>query len=108
MGKSQRVKGATAEREVAAIFRSHNLGGRRTGQMQAQNGAPETDVEIDVAGVHLEVKRQETTKIDAWCEQARRDAPEGVTPVVVYRRSRQPWRVVLELDDYIDLLKRAG
>ena len=35
------------------------------------------------------------------------ETPEHLTPVVVYRRSRAPWRCSLLLEDLIDLLREA-
>jgi Holliday junction resolvase len=103
----QRVKGAVGEREVAGILRDHGFNGRRTAPLQTNKANPEADV-AGIPGHHLEIKRQERISIEAWCQQAEADAPEGVKPVVVFRRSRQPWRVTLKLDDFLELVKEAG
>ena len=108
MSRAQREKGKAAEREVANVFKAAGIAARRTAPMQSQNGAPEADVEVALPNTHLEVKRQETIKIEAWCRQAEGEAPPGASAVVVWRRSAQPWRVTLTLDDYIELRKRAG
>ena len=108
MSRAQREKGKRGEREVANIFTAAGIAARRTAPMQSQNGAPEADVEVALPNTHLEVKRQETIKIEAWCRQAEAEAPPGASAVVVWRRSNQPWRVTLSLDDYIELRKRAG
>ena len=107
MSRAQREKGKLGEREVSSIFNAAGIAARRTAPMQSQNGAPEADVEVALPNTHLEVKRQETIKIEAWCRQAEAEAPPGASAVVVWRRSRQPWRVTLSLDDYIELRKRA-
>lgn len=101
MGKAQRNKGAAAEREVAAII-NDRLGTdlRRTplsGGMTWKG---------DIRGwdrMHVEVKRQERLSIPAWVKQAEDDCPEGDIPLVVFRQSREPWRVVIRLDDLLGL-----
>jgi hypothetical protein len=55
--------------------------------------------------VHWEVKRCERVSIDRWCDQAA-NAARGLTPIVAWRRNRQPWRVAMLLDDYLDLRAR--
>ena len=53
---------------------------------------------------HIEVKRVERLNIGEAMKQAERDAA-GRIPVVMHRRSRQPWLVTLHLADF---LKKAG
>jgi hypothetical protein len=105
-GRSSRNKGATAEREVAAIINSW-LGTdmRRTplsGGMQWKGDIQGWD------GVHVEVKRCERLSIPAWCRQAEADCPGGSIPLVVYRSSREPWRVVLTLEHLLHLVPGSG
>jgi Holliday junction resolvase len=108
-----RRKGAVAEREVAAILASRGFDASRN----ARNGVPGAeDVAHAIPGVWLEVKRQETLWIPAWVRQAEADARDHAVksattghmvapePVVVFRQSRQPWRVVTRLDHYLDLV----
>lgn len=104
----QRRKGAVAEREIAGILRSRGHDARRTGQAQSQNEAPDADVTCSLEGHHIESKRQERIEIEKWCKQAEDDAADGDVPVVVWRRSRQPWRVTLALDAYLDLYEKAN
>lgn len=94
-GKGSRTKGARGERELAGL-----IGGRRTGQMQSQTGAPEADVE-GLAGHFTEVKRRERVEIEKWCKETELSAPDGLVPIVIWRRNHQPWRVTLLLDDYL-------
>lgn len=107
MGRSQRVKGATAEREVAKIFRENGFDSQRTAPLQPNKAHQAADIN-GVPGYHLEIKRQETIKIGEWTAQAEDEAPKGITPIVIYRKSHQPWRVVIKLEDFITLLKKAG
>lgn len=99
MGKSSRTKGAAGERELAQLIRRRGFACERTGR----NGRTSEDVTHDIPGVHLEAKRRETLAIPAWLRQAEHDAPEGRVAVVAFRQSRQPWRVVVPLDEFLRL-----
>lgn len=101
MSASQRNKGAAAEREVAAIL-TESLGvsvKRKLGQ--ARDGGDD----IQVGRWRMEVKRREALRIDEWCKQVEEACEVRDIPVVVYRRSGQPWRVVLRLDDFLPLMR---
>jgi hypothetical protein len=101
MSASERNKGTRGELEVAAIFRSlgfdcdrvPNSGGLRT-KGDLHGSLP----------VHVEVKRQEKTKVWEWWQQATSEAPADKHPVVAFRRSRAPWLAVVELDFLVRLL----
>ncbi len=93
-----RQKGAAAEREFAALIRQHGFTGERTGR----NGKTSEDVTHDVPGVHIEVKRREALELAKWLRQAEKDAGDLV-PVVAYRKSREPWRVVVPAAEFLRL-----
>lgn len=95
MSKSQRDKGANAEREVANIIKQHGFTARRG---QVFNHEP--DIVTDMP-FHFEVKRQETTKLSDWFKQSE-EAAKGKIPVVVHRRSRQPWMITMRFEDWLD------
>lgn len=95
-GRTSRRKGASGEREVRDIFRRHGFHCVRDGRFEG-------DLNHDVPGVWVEVKRRETLAIPAWLRQAEHDAPEGTVPWVVFRRSKEPWRVVMPLEEALRL-----
>lgn len=107
MGAMERRKGAEGEREIVRILNSKGLKAQRTAPLQAAPGFGDADV-LGVEGHHLEIKRQERVQIDAWCSQAELASKPTDTPCVVWRRSRQPWRVALPLDDFLDLVAAAS
>ena len=109
MGRSQRTKGATGEREVVAALQARGHHSRRTAPMQTGYGGTHGDADVaGLPGYHIEVKRQEALSLDKWSAQAEADASvTGNVPLVVYRRSRQPWRVALTLDAFLDLYELA-
>ena len=102
MGKSEREKGKRGEQEIAALLRSFGFDARRTAQYCGKN-SDAADV-IGIPGLHIEVKRQEKTRIQEWMRQAERDCGEKV-PCVIHRRSREPWYVTLPLDGFMKILK---
>jgi len=102
MSRKEREKGKRGEREVATILRSHGFPGRRTSQY-AGHTEDSSDV-VGLDGFHLEVKRQEKTRIFEWYEQAKRDAEEKNIPMVVFRRSGENWFALLDFEDLLDVL----
>ena len=65
---------------------AHGIDARRDGRL-------DDDLDHGLEGFHIEVKRRERYDIDSWCSQAERDAGDRV-PLVVFRKSQQPWRVI--------------
>lgn len=102
MGRSQQRKGRDAELELCRIL---NAAGIPAAPGAALSYGTQADV-VNVAGVHVEVKRHERIEIGAWMEQAERDAKRfGGWPCVFFRRSREPWRVTMPLEGWIQLYK---
>lgn len=98
MSINSRQKGAAAEREVAQILHTYGFEATRDGRL-------DSDLKHNVQGFHFEVKRRETLALPEWTRQAEEDAPESVIPAVIYRSSRQPWRVSHPLESLLRLLK---
>lgn len=102
MGRSQREKGAKAERELAKII-SEGL------EIEARRGQVfnhEPDIVANIP-VHWECKRQETTKIHEWIKQAKEAATGEELPVVAHRRSHEEWLATLPLKDLLAIMKEA-
>jgi len=103
-GKMSRSKGALGERGLANYLTERGFPSKRN----ARNGIAGRDGGQDVAhslGPYwIEVKRQEKLAIPAWVRQAEEDCPPGDVPLVVFRQSRQPWRVVIQLDDLLTII----
>lgn len=93
-------KGKAGEREVAALLRAHGFQARR-GQRTAG-----PDVIHSIPSVHLEVKRVEQFNLYAALDQAIADKPADHVPVVIHRKNKKPWVVVLIADDFLRLVGR--
>ena len=108
-GRHSRNKGKRGEREVAKIFRDAGYPARRSVQY---NGRPGTAADVvGVPGMHIEVKFVEKERIREWYRQAERDAtasPDKDIPVIVHRKSWDPWLVTLSLGDFIKIIKQEG
>lgn len=99
MGRSQRQKGARGERDLRDLFMAHGFQARRDGRL-------DDDLVHDLPGVHVECKRRETLAIPAWLRQTILDA-RGRVPALFFRRSREPWWVVVPADHYLELQARV-
>jgi Holliday junction resolvase len=101
MGRSERRKGAEAERELAQIL-SDELGfvvKRKLGQ------ARDSGDDIQVGKFRIEAKRRETLALPAWCRQIEAHCQPGEVPIVAYRTNGQPWRIVMKLEDFLPLMR---
>ena len=102
--KSKR-KGNQAERELLRLLQSYGLDACRNDQ-QYIGGVdnPDISVKIGPVSVHVECKRVERLALAAALRQAHRDANGHALPVVVHRRSHEPWLVTLELEDLLQII----
>ena len=98
MGKSQRNKGAGGEREVVHLLLRYGIFARRG---QCFDGEPDI---VTGFPFHLEVKRQETTKIHEWMRQSVEQCRPGKKPAVVHRRSREDWLITMKFEDFLEAL----
>ncbi len=95
VGRMSRNKGAGGEREFLNLLRDH-LGDATINRNLSQSRDGGADC-LTLAGVSLEIKRQESLKIGYWLEQARGQT-NGKLAALAYRKSREPWRVLVEFD----------
>lgn len=103
-GKASQRKGADGERELAAVLREYGYEIKRGGSMSFGE-VPDL---VGLPGIHVEVKRREQVRLSEWMQQAETDSKrfrDGM-PVVFHRRSREPWRVTMNLADFMRLYCR--
>ncbi len=107
-GRSSKQKGASGEREFRDLLRAHGFEAARHGRNSFGPDGERTheDVTHNIRGIHFEVKRRETMDVPSWFAQARAEAP-AKTPVIAWRSNRQPWRVILDAEDFLNLLEDA-
>lgn len=92
IGKSNRDRGAAAERQVRDIFRAHGFDAVRRGMVFAH----EPDI-VGVQGLHIEVKYQKRPAVYDWIYQAEADSKirDDGEPVVWFRRPGDQWHVII-------------
>ena len=104
-GKTSQAKGRAAERELARILQGYGYQ-VEPGQAVSYGATPDL---TGLPGIHIECKRRENVNLSAALEQSRQDAArfgDGL-PAVFHRANRQPWRVTMELTDWLALYKAA-
>lgn len=104
-GRRSRNKGTAGEQEVARILREAGI---EVDRVPNSGGLKVKGDLTGLEGFHVEVKRKE--RLDLWkcLEQARTEAPEGDTPLLVFRRNRSEWQACLPLADLIELLRELN
>lgn len=97
-------KGSGGERELCAYLTSMGFPARRNDQ-RFTGGHGNPDVAAGGLGwLHIECKRVEHLNLGAAMAQAERDAA-GKIPVVIHRQNRRPWRITLNLSDFLKVVK---
>lgn len=103
-GKTSQRKGADGERELAAILREYGYTIERGGSLSFGE-VPDL---AGLPGIHIECKRCEQVRLSEWMKQAEKDSQyfrDGL-PAVFHRRSREGWRVTMNLADFMQLYDR--
>lgn len=52
----------------------------------------------------IEVRRRERLDVAGWSRDHEASTPPHQLPAVVYRRSREPWRISMTLSDFLSLI----
>lgn len=100
---NSKAKGSAGERELASILSEAGFPAHRNEQRDI-GGYNNPDVAAEgLEGWHIECKRVERLNIGEAMRQSERDAA-GRVPVVIHRRNREPWRVTLNLSDWLKLI----
>lgn len=100
-GKASRAKGNRGENEVIKEFSEAGFHAERRGAGYAGD-----DLRIrEFPDWYSEVRRRETLCIPAWCREIEEKAGEKM-PLLIFRRSREPWRAAMRLSDLFLLMNR--
>jgi len=104
MGRAQRQKGKRGERAAAkAVSAALRVNARRG--VQFKGGADSADIEVEIPGVHWEVKFVERESVRTWMAQACQESG-GKVPVVMHKRSRGEWLVTLQMERLYEFVQR--
>ena len=97
---NSRQKGKRGELELAQALRTAGYANARRSAQYCGNTGEAPDI-TGVEGLHIECKRREQIQDEAFIQQAEKEAKKGTVPVVMYRRSREKWKVCLRLDVFM-------
>lgn len=99
---NSRQKGAAGERELANYLKAHGYEAKRGQQHSGSTDSPDV---VGLPGFHIECKRVEAGNLYGWLKQAKRDCGLNI-PLVIHRRNGHGWVVILELDEFLPLIRR--
>jgi Holliday junction resolvase len=102
VGRMARNKGKRGEREIVKILQAHGWQARRG--YQARGGKEEPDV-VSNFPYRIEVKFVENLNIFSAFDQILFDNPHNCDNVLAFRKSNEPWRVALDLEVFLRLVK---
>ena len=98
--KGKRGEVEAAEKMSAAL-------GIELRRSKQSRGSEEADLE-GLKGVHCEVKRVEAFHLWVALQQAKDDCKPGDVPVVLHRKNRTPWVLVVEVDRLVELVDKLN
>lgn len=102
MGKASRNKGKRGELELSHELQ--HLGFQAAHRSQQYCGTNSSADVTGLPGIHIECKRTESLSLYSAYEQAAKDSVgSSDIPVVMHRRSRRPWLVIMSLNDWAKL-----
>ena len=102
-GKASRDKGKRRELEFVHILREAGFPNVRRGLVFNH----EPDI-VGFDGFHTEIKGVESLNVRKALNQSIEDSEkrkDGI-PILAWKKSHEPWLIVLRLDDFIKLIRR--
>ncbi len=90
---------------MLGILQSVGLARRNDQRYVGGLDTPDIALELGGTAYHVECKRAELFNAYAAIAQAEHDANGHAVPVVMHRRNRAPWLVVMKLSDWVRMLK---
>ena len=106
---NSKKKGNSGELELLHFFHDAGFPVYRNDQ-RYRGGIENPDLCLTVGNIqyHCEVKRTERLQLYEAMEQAVHDANGKTTPIVLHRKNRREWVVIMRLNDFLSLSKRKG
>ena len=100
MGKMQRTKGATFEREIVNLLKSKGYNASRNLEQVRSGGG-----DIDLPRWLIECKRYaKIGRVYEWLEQAITSASGSQKPIVVARADNEEAIVIMRLTDFMEVM----
>lgn len=102
---NSRTKGKVGELELVNFLKERGIEARRGQQYEGSSDSPDVIAGGCLAGFHLEVKRTQAGNPYNWMHQACTDADICKVPVVAHRRNGKQWLAILDMRDFINIIK---
>ncbi len=93
------------ELEFVNFLKDRGIEARRGQQYAGGGDSPDVMASGCFAEVHVEVKRKESGNVYDWLDQAANDADLCSTPVVAHRRNGKRWIAIIDMRDFINIVK---
>jgi len=103
MGKMQRTKGATFEREIVKDLVSRGFDDAKRNLEQTREGGGD----INLPAHLIECKRYAKIAVYQWLDQATKAAKDHQMPVVVARADHKKAIAILYWDDFLGMMDNA-
>src|SRR3954469_10791983 len=100
---NRRNKGQRGELLWRDVLRSKGFTARRGQQFCGANGDSDVICE-ELANIHFEVKFVQIFNARKALEQAKSDAKDGQTPVVVQKSTKKNWIAVMDAEAFLDAI----
>lgn len=101
---NSREKGKRLERELASLLT--NEGFPATRGQQHRGGSDSPDVNCPpLPWFHFECKGGKQLRLKEFMAQAEGEAGEGCFPVLAWKEDRHPWRIVMNFEDWMELVR---
>ena len=97
---NSKQKGKRGELQLVEALRTAGYANARRSAQYCGNTGEAPDV-VGIDGLHIECKRREQIQDEVFLQQAEKEAKEGLVPLVIYRRSREKWKVCLRLEVFL-------
>lgn len=103
MAINSKQKGKNGELEACKALETI-LGIHHERSVQYCGRAGDADIK-GVEGIHFEVKRMEKMNLYEALEQAVRDARASEVPVVMHRKNRKDWVLIIKAEDMVEFAR---
>lgn len=106
-GKQKGKRGELDARDHVTEVLGLAKGDIRRSQQYCGRGEDSADI-VGLNGIHMEVKRTEKLVLYKALDQAITDAKNGNIPIVLHRKNRREWVVIVRLTDLPELSKKLS
>ena len=105
---NSKQKGKRGELELVNFLKKRGLKARRTEQYCGKTGDASDVLCKELKQFHIEVKRTEKFSLYKAYDQTQADKKSNKTGIIFHRSSRKPGVVVMDAEEFLDLIEERG